>query len=178
VPDLVENEDGFGLTPDYAEPPEGRDALAQQETAASTQPAAPAAAAPPVVGRTYALDVNTGRFQPAGQLPTSINGEPAMRQAIVKTLATSRGSAAVQGDDYGREAAEGQPFDSASFAELEANTVDALLVLPWVLSVEDFHVTETPDPSGTSTGATVEFRVVPEGDDEPIQFDPFPLPSA
>lgn len=182
MPDLVLNEDGFPALSTYGEPPEGQDALAQQEAAAATEPTSPPVPAPPVVGRTYALDLQTGRFAPMGALPTSINGEAAMRQAILKALTTSRGSAAVQGDDYGREAAErdaeGQPFDAASFATLEANTTDALLALPWVLAVEDFQVTEYPDPTGTSTGAVVTFRVIPEGDEQPIQFDPFPLPSA
>lgn len=176
--ELVENE-VFDPAPADSEPPEGDVELALQEELAATDAPAPPAPTPPVVGRTYALDIGTGRLQPEGHAPRSITGEEAMRQAVAKALATPRGSAAVQGEDYGREAAErdaeGQPFDAAAFADLEEATRDALLALPWVLDVEDFDVTERPDDK-SSTTALVTFRVVPEGDAEPLQFDRFPLP--
>jgi len=176
--ELVENE-GFDIIPAEAEPPEGDDELALQEELVSTEADAPAAPAPPVVGRTYALDIDAGRLLPEGRAPASIQGPAAMRQAVEKALRTSRGSAAVQGDDYGREDAdrdvEGQPFDDAAFADNEERIRDALLALPWVLAVQDFDVVE--EPEDTATGAVVTFRVVPEGDDEPLDFDRFPLPT-
>jgi hypothetical protein len=179
MPDLVLTDDGFDPMPAAAEPPEGDVELALQEEVAATDVVAPPASPPPVVGRSYHLDLATGRLQPEGHVPAAINGAAAMRQAIEKALRTPRGSAAVQGDDYGREEAdrdaEGQPFDAAAFADLEDRTRDALLVLPWVLAVQDFDVVE--DLEATATGAIVTFRVVPEGDDEPLLFDRFPLPS-
>lgn len=178
--EIVAIDDGFDPLPAYAEPPEGDDELALQEQLAGSDAVAATAPPPPVVGRTYRLDLTAGRFVPAGHVPTSINGPAAMRQAVVKALATARGSAAVQGDDYGREDAdrdaEGQPFDSAAFAELETTVRDCLLVLPWVLAVEDFDVVEEPEQA--STAAVVNFRVVPEGDEESIRFDHLPLPAA
>lgn len=180
MPELLANDDGFDPLPAVAEPPEGADELALQEQLAGTESVAAPASPPPVVGRTWALDLNLGRLLPAGRVPTAINGDPARRQAIAKALMTSRGSAAVQGDDYGREDAdrdtEGQQFDAASFAELEDKTRDALLVLPWVLAVQNFNVVEAPEDD-TSTAAVVTFRVIPEGDAEPLDFDRFPLPT-
>lgn len=178
--ELVQTDDGFDPLPADTEPPEGDDELALQEQLVGTDAAVTAISAPPVVGRTYQLDLETGRFTPEGHVPNSINGQEAMRQAIVKALSTSRGSSAAQGDDYGRENAdrdaEGQPFDSAAFAETEESVRDCLLGLPWVLAVEDFDVVEEPEQQ--STTAVVSFRVVPEGDDESLRFDQFPLPSA
>lgn len=177
--EIVTADDGFDALPAYAEPPEGADELALQEELVGTEGVAPPASPPPVVGRSYALDLRTGRFQPEGRAPRSINGTEARRQAVEKALRTPRGSAAVQGDDYGRENAdrdiEGQPFDAAAFAEIEETIRDALLVLPWVLAVQDFDVVEEPEQA--STGALVTFRVVPEGDDEPLDFDRFPIPA-
>lgn len=175
--ELIDNIEGF--TPAATEPPEGDVELALQEDLAGTDAPAAATSAPAVVGRSYALDLETGRLQPEGRAPAPVHGEAAMRQAIVKALATSRGSAAVQGDGYGREDAdrdvEGQPFDAAAFADLEDRTREALLALPWVLDVEDFDVVEEPELS--STGAIVTFRVVPAGQFAPVEFDRLPLPS-
>lgn len=177
--EIVTTDDGFDPLPAYAEPPEGDDELALQEELAGTESVSPASSSPPVVGRTYQLDLKTGRFQPEGYAPRTINGDEARRQAIEKALRTTRGSAAVHGDDYGRDNAErdaeGQPFDAAAFAELEETTRDALLGLPWVLAVQNFDVVE--ELEDTSTGALVKFRVVPEGDAEPIEFDRFPIPN-
>jgi hypothetical protein len=177
--EIVGTDDGFEPLPAYAEPPEGDDELALQEELAGTEGVAAPASPPPVVGRTYALDLVNCRLLPEGHAPMSINDDAARRQAVEKALRTSRGSAAVQGENYGREGAdrdaEGQPFDAAAFAELEETTRDALLVLPWVLAVQNFDVVEIPED--TSTGALVTFRVVPEGDAEPIDFDRFPLPT-
>lgn len=177
--EIVASDDGFDPLPAFAEPPEGDDELALQEELAGTESVAAPASPPPVVGRTYSLDLIVGRLLPEGRAPASINADDARRQAIEKALRTSRGSAAVQGEDYGREGAdrdvEGQPFDAAAFAELEENVRDALLVLPWVLAVQNFDVVE--EVEDTSTGALVTFRVVPEGDAEPIDFDRFPLPT-
>lgn len=176
--EIVQDDDGFEPLPAGSEPPEGEAELALLEELAGTEGVAPPASPPPVVGRSYALDLDAGRLLPEGHAPRSINGDAARRQAVEKALRTSRGSAAVQGDDYGREGAdrdvEGQAFDAAAFAELEETTRDALLVLPWVLAVQNFDVVE--EPEDTSTGALVTFRVVPEGDPEPIDFDRFPLP--
>lgn len=173
--DLVET---TSLAPP-GEPPEGDVELALQEELVASDAEAPLAPAPPVVGRTYRLDIESGRLQPEGVAPAPIFGEPAMRQAVAKALGTTRGSAAVQGDDYGLDDAdrevEGQAFDAAAFADAEQRVRDCLLGLPWVLDVQDYDVVEAPED--TATGAVVRFRVVPEGDDEPIEFDRFPLPS-
>ena len=173
--------DGFDLLPVEAEPPEGDLALALQEDAVADEGIEPVADAPPVVGRTWRLDLAAGRLAPEGRLPDVISGDAAMRQAVEKALRTSRGSAAVQGDDYGREEAdqdaEGQPFDASEFADLEERVRDCLLVLPWVLDVEDFTADEQL-VAGTSAAAIVSFRVVPEGEAEPLLIDRFPLPTS
>jgi hypothetical protein len=176
VPDDSYDE-GFDLVPAALQPPEGDIALALQEQAAATDAIVPDSPAPPVVGRTWALDPEAGRLLPPGA-PVGINGVAAMRQAVEKVLRTSRGSSPVQGMDYGLDGAdrqaEGQPFDHAAFADAEVRTRDALLgSLPWVLDVVNF------DAFGdqASTQAFVSFQVVPEGDYEPITIDRFPLPS-
>jgi hypothetical protein len=173
--DLFEDE-GFPPDPPGSEPPEGDVELALQEEALGSDALAPDEPAPPVAGRSWKLNLDAGRLVPEGGPPAAIYGADAMRQAIEKTLRTDRGSAPVQGEDYGLEdaerEAEGQPFDGAAFAELEERVRDALLVLPWVLDVQEFDAEGGP----STTTALVTFRVVPEGDAEPIDFDRYPLP--
>lgn len=173
--DFFEDE-GFPPEPPGSEPPEGDLELALQEEALGSDAIAPDSPPPPVAGRSWKLDLDAGRLLPGGGVPVPIYGTDAMRQAIEKALRTDRGSAAVQGEDYGLEdaerEAEGQPFDGAAFAELEERVRDALLVLPWVLDVQEFDA----EGDANSTTAEVSFRVVPEGDAEPIDFDRYPLP--
>lgn len=175
MPGIFEDE-GYAPVAPASEPPEGAAELALQEEAVGTEALAPAAPPPPVVGRTWALDLATGRLQAEGVQPLAIYGADARRQAVEKCLRTDRGAAPVQGDDYGMEGAErqagGQPFDGSAFAELGERVRDALLGLPWVLAVEEFDA----DGSQDSTVAYVSFRVLPEGDLEPLDFDDYPLP--
>jgi hypothetical protein len=178
--EFVETGD-FDIVPGATEPPEGDVELALQEDLLATESPAPAAPAPPVVGRTYKLDLVAGRLLPAGRAPASIYGAEAMRQAVEKVMRTPRGAAAAQGDDYGRETPdrdiEGQAFDDVAFAEAEESIRDAILALPWVLAVEDFDAVETTEDDDSGASALVTFRVVPEGDAEPIDFDRYPLPT-
>lgn len=169
-------DEGFAPAPPGTEPPEGDVELALQEEALLTEAATPATSPPPVVGRTWRLDLAAGRLQPEGGLPLPIYGTDAMRQAVEKALRTERASAPVHGDDYGLEAAdeqvEGQPFDAAAFADLEERVRDCLLALPWVLDVTNYRA----EGSQALDVAVVSFRVIPEGDADPIDLNRFPLP--
>lgn len=167
----IDPDEGFEPVPATSEPPEGDRELALQEEAVGTAGVAPAAPPPPVVGRSWRIDFENGRIGPP------IRGEAARRQAIEKALRTERGAADVHDDEYGMEGAadegvDGSPFDAAKFAELEERVRDALLALPWVLDVIDFEA----EGSLVSTRADVTFRVIPDGDLDPIDFDRYPLP--
>lgn len=169
--------DAFEPVPAGTEPPEGDVELALQEDALASAAVTPTADPPPVVGRTYAIDFEARRLLPVGEVPRIISGDAARRQAIEKCLRTERGSAAVHSDEYGLEGAEdlahGQAFDSSEFAELEERVRDALTAMPWVLDVTDFEAEQ--DPLDGSR-ALVDFRVVPDGDADQLQFSDFPLP--
>lgn len=167
----IDPDEGFDPVPALSEPPEGDRELALQEAAVGTASISPESPPPPTMGRTWAIDFEAGR------LLGPIRGDTARRQAVEKALRTERGAAAIHDDDYGMEGAadggvDGSPFDAAKFAELEARVRDALLALSWVLDVIDFDAVG----SLTSAYADVSFRVIPEGEVDPINFDRYPLP--
>lgn len=167
----LDPDEGFEPVPANSEPPEGARELALQEEAVGTAAIAPAADPPPVLGRSWVIDFEARR------LLGPIRGDAARRQAVEKALRTERGAADVHDDSYGMEGAadegvDGSSFDATSFAEMEERVRDALLALTWVLEVENF----TAEGSDVSAYANVSFRVIPDGDLDPIDFDRYPLP--
>jgi hypothetical protein len=176
---LLDDSDGFTPVPAGSEPLDGLEALALEEEQVGTDTPATITTSPPVVGRTYALDVRRGRLLPEDGEPMMLRGPAAQRQAIEKCLRTDRSASPVNDEVYGYDEAEreveGQPFSAEAWGTMEERVRSALITsLPWVLEVEEFNAEQDPDDA---TLALVSFRVIPDGDElDAIDFDRYPLP--
>lgn len=175
-----DNGEAFAPFPVGIEPPDPEAELAAQEELEATTASAraPVTTLAPI-GRTYAMDLQAGRFTPDGLQPLTLRGADALRLNVEKILRTERGAAAVHTDEYGTEGVEdlieGQAFESSEFAEYETRATEALLARPYILSVDNFDVAYAPGDDAVF----VTMRVVGTGaggNTIAIDLDQVPIP--